>query len=82
MQEFLTDDLTIFAVPLYLLAVVLEARWARKHGLAWYRGADTRASLAMGILATLVEIVPRLLALAVMVWLHDISPLRDVIGRQ
>jgi sterol desaturase/sphingolipid hydroxylase (fatty acid hydroxylase superfamily) len=81
-QEFFKQDLTLFAVPIYILAVLVEARWARKHGLAWYRSADTRASLAMGILATVVEIVPRLLALVAMVWLHDISPLRDVVQHQ
>ena len=82
MREFLESDLTLFAVPLYLVAIALEYRWARKRGLQVYRGADTRASLAMGILAVLVEILPRLAALAVMVSLHDISPLRDVVGDQ
>ena len=82
MQEFLEDDLSLFAVPLFLAAILLEAWWARREGRAWYRGADTRASLAMGILALLVEILPRLLAIGVMVMLHDISPLRDVVQRQ
>ena len=82
LREFLEGDLTFFAVPLYLAAIALEYRWARRRGLRVYRGADTRASLAMGILAVLVEILPRLAALAVMVALADLSPLRDVIGRQ
>lgn len=82
MQEFLQDDLTIFAVPLFVLAIVLEARWGRRNRLDLYRKADLRASVSMGILAVLVEILPRLLALAVMVELHAISPLRDVVGHQ
>lgn len=82
MQEFLEDDLSLVAVPLYLLAIACEALWARRHGLAWYRRGDTLASLSMGVLSLLVELVPRLLAIAAMVYLHDISPLRDVVGRQ
>jgi len=81
-REFLEGDLTLFAVPLYLAALVLEYRWSRRRGLSLYRGADTRASLVMGGLAVLVEIAPRLLALAVMVKLHDVSPLRDVVRHQ
>jgi sterol desaturase/sphingolipid hydroxylase (fatty acid hydroxylase superfamily) len=81
-QEFLQDDLTPFAVPVFILAIVLEARWARRNRKALYRNADLGASLSMGILAMLVEFLPRLLALAVMVALHAISPLRDVVQHQ
>ncbi len=82
MQEFLTDDLSLFSLPFYLAAILLEAGWSRRHGLALYRTADLRASVSMGVLALLVEIMPRLLALAIMVQLHEISPLRDVIKHQ
>lgn len=82
MEEFLEGDLSVFAVPLYLAAILLEYLWARSRGLSLYRGADTRASLAMGVLALLVEILPRLAALAVMIKLHELSPLRDVVGHQ
>jgi sterol desaturase/sphingolipid hydroxylase (fatty acid hydroxylase superfamily) len=81
-QEFLKDDLSLFAVPLFIVAMLLEAGWSRRQGAGLYRRADTRASLAMGVLSILVEIVPRLLAIAVMVVLHDISPLRDVVQHQ
>jgi len=81
-QEFLEDDLSLFALPLYLAAIGLEAWWSRKRGQALYRGADTRTSLAMGVLALLMEVLPRLVALALMVKLHEISPLRDVVNHQ
>jgi len=81
-QEFLKDDLTVFAVPLYILALLLEMRFARRRGHEWYRRGDTIASLAMGGLSLLVEVLPRIAALALMVWLHEVSPLRDVVGRQ
>ncbi len=82
MQEFLEDDLSLFSVPLFLLAIGLEAWWARRNGKALYRRSDTVASLAMGALSLLVEILPRLVAIALMIKLHDISPLRDVVQRQ
>ncbi|MEM9253879.1 MAG: sterol desaturase family protein [Pseudomonadota bacterium] len=82
MQDFLKDDLTAFALPLYAAALLLEFFYARRQDLGWYRPGDTLASLSMGGLSLLVEILPRLLALYAMVWLHDISPLRDVVQHQ
>lgn len=82
MQEFFNDDLTLFALPLYFLAIALEAWWTRRNSLQWYRGRDTLASLSMMVLAGVVEFAPRLLAIALMVELHAISPLRDVIQHQ
>ena len=82
MQEFLKDDLTVIALPFYFMALALEAYWSRKKGLGWYRGSDTVASLTMMILAAAVEFLPRVLAIAIMVKLHEISPLKDVIQRQ
>jgi sterol desaturase/sphingolipid hydroxylase (fatty acid hydroxylase superfamily) len=81
-QEFLKNDLSLFAVPFFIAAILLEVRWSRRRGMAWYRGVDTKASLSMGLIALLVEIVPRLVALVIMVELHDISPLRDVVQHQ
>lgn len=82
MRDFIQDDLSLFAVPLFIVAILLELRWSRRHSQSLYRGADLRTSLSMGALALLVEIVPRLAALAIMVELHAISPLRDVVQRQ
>jgi sterol desaturase/sphingolipid hydroxylase (fatty acid hydroxylase superfamily) len=81
-QEFIQDDMTLFAVPLYIAAIVFELRLSRRHAQGLYRGADLRASLSMGLLAVVVEFLPRLAALGAMVALHDISPLRDVVQRQ
>ncbi len=82
MEEFLQDDLAIVAVPIYALAIFLEMRWSRKRDPSLYRRDDLIASLAMGALSIIVEILPRLAALAVMWQLHEWSPLRDVVGRQ
>jgi sterol desaturase/sphingolipid hydroxylase (fatty acid hydroxylase superfamily) len=82
MQEVLQDDLSLLAVPVFLLALLLEAWWSYRKQLGWYSAADAGASLSMMVLAGAVEIVPRLLAVLLMVKLHDISPLRDVVQHQ
>ena len=82
MQEALQDDLSLFALPLFLAAIALEAWWSRHRQLGWYRGRDTFVSLCMLLASGLVELLPRLLALWLMFQLHEISPLRDVVGRQ
>lgn len=81
-HQILKDDLSLFAIPLYLVAVALEALWSRRHALHWYRGRDTFVSLCMLVASGLVELLPRFLALLLMIQLHEISPLRDVVERQ
>lgn len=81
-SNLLQDDLAALALPLYLLAVGIEAfvGWQqRQHQYNW---RDTMASLSMLVATGLVEIVPKALAVAAFVWLHELSPLRDVVGRQ
>ena len=81
-EQALQDDLSLLALPLYLAAVLLEAWYAHRHHLNRYRLGDTLASLSMLVASGIVELLPRLLALTAFVYLHEISPLRDVVGRQ
>ena len=80
--DILQDDLSAFALPLYLTAILLEAWYSRSYALGYYRLRDTLVSLSMLLASALVEILPRLLALWLIVQLHEISPLRDVVQRQ
>jgi sterol desaturase/sphingolipid hydroxylase (fatty acid hydroxylase superfamily) len=82
MQEVLQDDPSLYAIPFFLVAIALEALWSRRRGYGWYRGRDTFVSLCMLVASALVELLPRLLAVGLMFKLHEISPLRDVVGRQ
>ncbi|GAB3322849.1 sterol desaturase family protein [Haliea atlantica] len=82
MRELLQDDLSLFALPLYLAAVALEAWYSARHRLDRYRLSDSLTSFGMLALAGLAELLPRLLALAAFVYLHEVSPLRDVVERQ
>ena len=82
MDRVLQDDLSLWALPLFLTAILLEAYWSSRQQRGWYNARDSLASLSMLVISALVELAPRLLAVALMFQLHDISPLRDVVGRQ
>ncbi len=81
-EQMLQDDLSVLAVPVYLAAILFEAWHSRRHQLNRYRLGDTLASLSMLLASAVVELLPRLLALAIFFQLHELSPLRDVVGRQ
>lgn len=80
--DILQDDLSALALPLYLSVILLEAGYSRRNALGYYRFRDTLTSLSMLLASALVEFLPRLLALWLIIQLHDISPLRDVVQRQ
>jgi len=73
--DILQDDLSVFALPLYLGAILLEAAYSSRNALGYYRFRDTLTSLSMLLASALVEFLPRLLALWLIIQLHDISPL-------
>ncbi len=53
MEQILKDDLSLFAIPLYLAMVAIEALWSHRHSRGWYRGRDTLVSLLMLVAAGL-----------------------------
>jgi sterol desaturase/sphingolipid hydroxylase (fatty acid hydroxylase superfamily) len=81
-QQFGQDDLIYFALPVFLLATVLEFYFDQSRGRGWYLKGDTQASLWMMVITAFVDILPKFGFLLVMVYLHEISPLRDVVARQ
>ena len=81
-EDILQDDISLLAVPLYLAAIALEAWHSRRQHLQRYRLGDTLASLAMLLASAVVEFLPRILALVIFFQLYELSPLKDVIGRQ
>lgn len=76
------DPLTPVIVPLFILAVALEAWFSHRHSRHLYEKKDFLASMSMLVLASVVDALPKVLAFAAFYVLHDISPLRDVIERQ
>ncbi len=81
-NEVAKDGLTIIALPIFFLAVALEYRYDKKEHLDLYYGKDTRASFWMLIFTAIVEALPKLLAFIGFYYLHEMSPLAEVIGRQ
>ncbi|MGI9328574.1 MAG: sterol desaturase family protein [Pseudomonadales bacterium] len=80
--SLLRDDLSLLALPLFALAIALEAWHSHRHRLRRYQASDTVASLSMLLASAIVEVLPKLVAVTAMVVLHEISPLRDLVGRQ
>lgn len=76
------DQLSLIALPLFVLAICIEVVVSRKQQLDLYYGKDTLVSLSMLILTALVEFIPKLLAFIAFYLLHEISPLRDIVLRQ
>jgi sterol desaturase/sphingolipid hydroxylase (fatty acid hydroxylase superfamily) len=78
----LNDPLTQWVLPIFFVSVVAEALWARRAHRDLYSAPDTGVSLLMLLSSLLVEILPKLALVGLMIELHEISPLRDVVGRQ
>ena len=76
------DQLGLIALPLFVLAICIEVVVSRKQQLDLYYGKDTLVSLSMLILTVFVEFIPKLLAFIAFYFLHELSPLRDVVQRQ
>lgn len=76
------DQLSLVALPLFLLAICIEVVVSRKQQLDLYYGKDTLVSLSMLILTVFVEFIPKLLAFIAFYFLHELSPLRDIVQRQ
>jgi sterol desaturase/sphingolipid hydroxylase (fatty acid hydroxylase superfamily) len=76
------DNLTSFAAPVFLLAIAIEIIVARQQRRDLYSAKDTLTSLSMLILSAVVELAPKILAFTAFLALHEISPLRDIVGRQ
>ena len=81
-QAFQDDNLVKFVVPIFFAAVVVEAIWSRMGKRGLYDGRDFIASMFMLLGSVLIEIVPKVLVIALMFQIHDWSPLRDVVERQ
>lgn len=81
-QSLLQDDLILAVLPVFLAACALEAWHSARKGLGWYEASDVRASLIVMLVTGAVDLLPKLAGVWAMFALHDISPLRDVIGRQ
>ncbi len=60
-----------FAIPAFVLLVVLEMLWARKHAPEKYEPKDTLTSLALGTGSQVAGLLTGGLVFALSLWLHE-----------
>ncbi|MFK7903667.1 MAG: sterol desaturase family protein, partial [Chitinophagales bacterium] len=82
LDELAQDQLALFALPIFFIALLIEVYLTRQSQQKIYQGKDTLVSLSMLFVAALVEFFPKLLAYIAFVYLHEWSPLQEIIGRQ
>lgn len=81
-NELSNDKLLIYATPIFIVFLLLELFIGKNLKLNLYETKDTFVSLSMGVLSLLIELLPKAGAFIIFSWLHEISPLKDIIQRQ
>lgn len=81
-NEISNDRFTAIALPLFVLAIALEALLSRRHHRHLYAGKDFLVSISMLLLSALVDLAPKIVAIIAFYHLHELSPLKDIVGRQ
>lgn len=76
------DKLAILALPIFILVIILEKWYDHRKELQLYNNWDLFASVGMLLITALVEFIPKLLAFVAIIYLHELSPLADIVGRQ
>lgn len=65
------DVLILFAIPVFVLSMLVEHWLGRRQGLALYENKDTRASLSMGLGSAIIGLGFKLLFLWVLTLLYE-----------
>jgi sterol desaturase/sphingolipid hydroxylase (fatty acid hydroxylase superfamily) len=76
------DKLLIFAIPLFLFSAGAEYLLVKDKYPTLYKGKDFWVSIAMGVFSIIVEFIPKVLAFIAFYYLHELSPLKDIVIRQ
>ncbi|MBE7647395.1 sterol desaturase family protein [Tenacibaculum finnmarkense] len=72
------DKLLYFALPIFFISMFVEYQFAKEK----YQLKDTGISLLMMVFSAIIEFIPKILAFIVFVYIHEISPFKDVVQRQ
>lgn len=80
--SLLDDDLITLALPLFLLAIAIEAAFAARTHRRWYQRRDSVSSMGVLLLTGVVDLAPKILGIVAMFELYELSPFKDVFGRQ
>ena len=77
-QQLSQDKLIYFALPIFFIGAIIEYFIANEK----YEKKDTVVSLLMMLFSGIIEFLPKVLAFIAFIYLHEISPLKDIVQRQ
>lgn len=78
-EELAKDQLLVIAFPIFLLLIVIEMFVDKKF---YTDKKDTLVSISLSLITAIVEFIPKLIAFGVFMFLHELSPLQEVVQRQ
>ncbi len=73
------DQVMQYALPAFVLAIVVEAIFSWRYQRGWYAPKDTALSLGLLVLSSLVDLLPKLLAVFLFYQLYAISPFSETL---
>lgn len=76
------DKLAFYALPIFFLVIIGEAYFSYRENKGLYERKDFIASMWMLFLTAVVEFFPKALAFMAFFYLHALSPLSEMVGRQ
>ncbi len=82
LTQLQNDKLLTYAIPVFLLSALVEYWLVREEHPNLYNRKDFWVSIAMGLITSVLELLPKVFAFIAFWYLHEISPLKDVIQRQ
>lgn len=77
-QQLSQDKLLYFALPIFFISMIIEYKISKEK----YSLNDTKVSLLMMLFSAIVEFIPKIVAFIVFLFLYELSPLKDTVGRQ
>ncbi len=78
-QVFQTDWVML-AFPVFLLALLLEHRWARARHPDIYQRDDFKTSMGIMVLTVIIDVLPKFLGIWLMFVAYAYSPFKDIVG--
>lgn len=77
-EQLSQDKLLYFALPIFLISMLVEYQISKEK----YNAKDTGISILMMIFSAIVEFFPKVIAFIIFFYLHELSPLKDIVERQ
>jgi sterol desaturase/sphingolipid hydroxylase (fatty acid hydroxylase superfamily) len=71
-----------FALPIFILAILVEALVSWRYQRGWYAPKDTALSLGLLVLSSVVDLLPKVLAVYLFYQLYAVSPFSQVLQGQ